>query len=183
MAARDVLVASPLTGTGGILAGPLGTTVPTDATTAPDSALAPRGYVGEDGLSMTTNRTTEKIRAWGGDTVRVVQSEHDVTFSWTYLETTAVTAADVYGEDNVTSDTGLTSIKLNSDPLPHKTWVFEMKDGDKRVRVVVPDGQITEIGDTQFVHTAATAHQVTLEAYPDESGSKAYIYILDETAA
>ena len=182
MAARDVLVASPVTGTGGILAGPLGTAVPTDASTPPDSALVARGYVGEDGLSMTTNRTTEKIRAWGGDTVRVVQSEHDVTFSWSYLETTALTAADVYGEDNVESDAGLTSIKLNSDPLPHKTWVFEMKDGDKRVRVVVPDGQITEIGDTQFVHTAATSHQVTLEAFPDESGSKCYIYILDEAA-
>ena len=182
MAARDVLVASPLTGTGGILAGPLGAPIPTDASAEPDSSLVKRGYVSEDGLSMTTNRSTEKIRAWGGDTVRVVQTEHDVTFSWSYLETTEVTAQDVYGEDNVDSAGGLTSIRLNSDPLPHKTWVFEMKDGDKRVRVVVPDGQITEIGDTQFVHTAATSHQVTLEAFPDESGSKAYIYILDEGA-
>lgn len=182
MAARDVLVASPVTGTGGILAGPLGTTLPTDTTTEPAAGFVARGYVGEDGLTMTTNRTSEKIRAWGGDAVRVVQTEHDVTFAWSYLETTELTAADVFGEDNVTSAAGLTSIRLNSEPLPHKSWVFEMKDGDKRVRVVVPDGQITEIGDTQFVHTAATAHQVTLEAFPGEDGVKAFVYILDQDA-
>lgn len=179
MAASDVLVASPITGTGGILAGPLGTAVPTSASGTVNSALVARGYVGEDGLTLTTNRTTERIRAWGGDTVRVVQSEHDVTLSWLYLETNDKSAADVFGDDNVTAGGGLISIKLNSDPLPHKAWVFEMKDGDKRVRVVVPNGQITEVGDTQFTHTAATGHQVTLEAFPDASGNKAYIY-LDE---
>ena len=182
MASNDVLVASPATGTGGILAGPLGTTVPTDTATTLDVALVKHGYVGEDGLSMTTNRSTEKIRAWGGDTVRVVQTEHDVTFSWTFLETNAVTAAAVYGDDNVTataatsSSGNLLAIKLNSDSLPSKVYVFDMKDGDRKVRVVVPNGQITEVGDTQFVHSNATGHEVTLEAFPDASGVKCYIY-------
>ena len=182
MAASDVIVASPATGTGGILAAPLGSTLPTDATTAADVAFVKGGYVGEDGLTMTVARTTEKIRAWGGDTVRVVQTEHDCTFSWTYLETNAESAKAVYGDDNVTTTAATSSagnlldIKVNSDTLPHKAWSFEMKDGDRRGRVVVPDGQITEVGETTFVHSNATGHQVTLEAFPDENGNKAYIY-------
>jgi len=182
MAAQNVLVASPATGTGGILAGPLGGTLPTDATTAVDSAYVPHGYVGEDGLSMTTNRATERIRAWGGSTVRIVQTEHDVTFAFTLLETNETTAKAVFGDHNVTVTPATTTkgnlldIVVNADTLPNKEWIFEMKDGDKRVRVVVPNGQITEVGDTQFVHSNATGWQVTLEAFEDENGNKVYLY-------
>lgn len=182
MAASDVIVASPATGTGGILAGPLDSTLPTDATTTADAALVPHGYVGEDGLTMTTNRSTEKIRAWGGSTVRVVQTEHDATFAFTLLETTEATAKLVFGDDNVTATTGKLAIQVNADSLPHKAWSFEMKDGDRKGRVVVPDGQITEVGETTFVHSNATGWQVTLEAFEDESGNKAYIYWDDEPA-
>lgn len=190
MAATDVRVASPATGTGGILAAALGATLPTDTAAAVDAAFTKGGYVGEDGLTMTVARTSEKIRAWGGDTVRVVQTEHDATFAWTFLETNEFTAAAVYGDDNVVatpasaSAGNLLAIKVNSETLPHKAWVFDMKDGDARIRVVVPNGQITEVGETTFVHTNAVGHQVTLEAFPDEDGNKAYIYTDDgQTAA
>lgn len=189
MAKKDILVASPATGTGGILAGPLGSTAPTDSTTELDAALVPHGYVGEDGLSMTTERSTEKIRAWGGDAVRTVQTEHDVTFGFTLLETSEVTAKAVFGDDNVTltaagPDAGTKlDITVTSDALPEKLWVFDMKDGAKKVRVVVPNGQITEVGDTQFVHSDATGYECTLEAYPDANGVKCYIYTDDGVTA
>lgn len=179
MAKKDILVASPATGTGGILAGPLGTAAPTDATTAVDAELVPHGYVGEDGLSMTTERSTEKIIAWGGDAVRVVQTEHAVTFTFTLLETNAASAGAVFGDDNVTEADGKLDIAVKGDSLPEKVWVFDMKDGDKKVRVVVPHGQVTEVGDTQFVHSDATGWEVTLEAFPGDDSAKAYIYTDD----
>lgn len=183
MAASDVLVASPVTGTGGILSAPLGTTpaLPTDTTTA-TTGFSPLGYVGEDGVTMSENRSVEKIRAWGGDTVRVVQNEHDVTFSLSLLETTEVTMKELHGDGAVSATAAtetagnLLAVQIKSDPLPHKKYVIDIKDGDKRVRIVIPDGQITEVGDTQFVHTTATAHELTIEAFPDEDGVKAYIY-------
>lgn len=182
MSKKDILVASPATGTGGILGAPLGSTLPTDSTTAVAAPFKPHGYVGEDGLTMAIARSTEKIRAWGGDTVRVVQTEHDVTFTWTLLETSEAAAKAVFGDDNVTvTPAGPTAgtkldIVVNGDSLPEKAWVFDMKDGAKRGRVVVPNGQITETGDTQFVHSNATGWEVTLEATPDENGVKCYIY-------
>ena len=183
MAASDVIVASPATGTGGILAAPLGSTVPADAAAEVPAPFAPGGYVGEDGLTMTVARSSEKIRAWGGDTVRVVQTEHDCTFTFTFLETNEFSAQAVFGDDNVEATGSALAIKINSDPLPHKAWVFDMKDGDKKIRVVVPDGQITETGETTFVHSNATGHEVTLEAFPDEDGNKAYMYVLPDDAA
>lgn len=190
MAKKDILVASPATATGGILGAPLGSTTPTDTVAAVDAAFEPHGYVGEDGLSMAIAKSIEKIRAWGGDTVRNVQTEHDVTFTFTLLETSEASAKAVFGDANVTVTAADTTsgnkldITVTSDPLPEKAWVFDMKDGKKRVRVVVPNGQITETGDTQFVHSNATGWECTLEATPDENGVKAYIYSDDgETTA
>lgn len=182
MAASDVLVASPVTGTGGILAGPLGTALNTDATTTPDAALKKAGFVGEDGVTMTVGRTKEKIRAWGGDTVRTVQTEHDVTFSFTFLETNQHNAGLLYGEENVeftaadATKGNRLSIKLNSNPLEPHSWQLEMKDGKRRGRIVIPNGDLSTDGDTTFVHSAASSTTVTIEALPDENGDKAFIY-------
>ncbi len=182
MAASDVRVYGPATATGGIRSGPLGTALPTDTATALDAALVASGYVGEDGLSMTENRTTNKIRAWGGDAVRTVQTEHDVTFSWTYLETNTEVLKDLHGDANVTETAPtitlgtLRDVLIKGEALPVKARVFDMKDGDALCRVVVPNGQITEVGDVQFVHTDATGRQVTMEAFPDNNGVKAFIY-------
>ena len=185
MAKKDILVASPATATGGILGAPLGSTIPTDTTAPVDPTFEPHGYVGEDGLSMAIAKSIEKIRAWGGDTVRNVQTEHDVTFSWTFLETTDAVASEVYGEGNVTataagaSNGNQLAIEVTSTTLENKQWVFDMKDGDARIRVVVPNGQITEVGDVNYVHSGALTYQVTLEAFPDENGVKTYIYTDD----
>lgn len=184
MAATDVRVASPVTGTGGVLSGPLTATPPTDATTTL-TGYNPLGYVGEDGLTMSQARSTERIRAWGGDTVRIVQTEHDVTFSFTFLETNEAVAKEVYGEGQVTataagaSNGNQLAIEVTSATLENKQWVFDMKDGDARIRVVVPNGQITEVGDVNYVHSGALTYAVTLEAFPDESGVKTYIYTDD----
>lgn len=185
MAKSDVLVASPLTGTGGILVAPTGTTLPTDTAAAPGAGFNATGYVGEDGLSMSVGRDTEKIKAWGGDTVRVVETSHEVTLSWTFLETNGAVLAEVYGAGNVTTTQAsptkgtLHAIAVKGGALPERAYVFEMKDGAKRVRVVAPNFQITEVGDTQFVHSAATGYEVTGEALPDSSGVKLYIYTDD----
>ena len=73
----------------------------------------------------------------------------------------------------------LNAIAVKGGALPERAYIFEMKDGNKRVRVVAPNFQITEVGDTQFVHSAATGYEVTGEALPNSSGAKLYIYTDD----
>lgn len=173
--AANVRVGLPLA-TGAVLAGPAGTAIPVDATTTPNVALLATGYIGEDGVTQTISTDTTNIVAWGGDTVRVIQTSHDVTFKLTFLETNVAVLKEVYGEDNVTDTTGEFAVLINSQPLPNRVYVLEIKDGDRRGRIAIPDGQITERGDVVYVHTDAVKYEVTITAYPDASGNKAYIY-------
>jgi hypothetical protein len=183
--ASNVVAGRPLS-TGGVLLGPIGTALPTDATLAPNVALLPAGYIGDDGVTQTIGRDTTDIKAWGNDLVKVVQTGHDVSYQFTFIESLNSTVlAAVFGAANVvttpaTSTSGtLRSVKLNSDQLPHMTYVFEVKDGPARVRIVVPDGQITEQGDTVYSDADVIAYQVTVKAFADASGNKTYMYSND----
>lgn len=172
---KNVVAGRPLS-TGGVLRGPLGTALPTDVTTAPGVAFKALGYVSEDGLTETVERSTDKIRAWGGDTVKVVQTEYGVTYSFTLIEATREDVLKaVYGEGNVTttpatpSAGALSTVVLNSDTLEHAAWIFEIKDGDARIRIVVPDGQVTEIGEVTYADGEAVGYEVTVEAFRNEA--------------
>ena len=182
---QNVVAGKPLA-TGGILSGPLGTALPTDASTAPNAAITGVGYISDDGVSESMNRETDKIKAWGGDVVKIVQSEHSVTYQYTMIEAArAEVNREVYGEPNVTATVATTThgnqlaIKVTAEQLPHRVRVIEIKDGDARVRIVLPDSQITEVGDVTYQDAAIIAYPVTVEAFPDASGVKAYKYTDD----
>ena len=149
-------------------------TYPVDDLTTPPADMVAGGFISEDGVTESNESDTERIRAWGGDTVRVVQTDHTVTYAFTFLESkNADVLKAVYGDDNVDVVDGLVTINVNSDVLPHRSWAFEMKDGDSRIRVFVPDGQITSRGEITYTHTGAIQYEVTVEAFPDADGNKA----------
>jgi len=180
--AANVVAGVPLA-TGGVLIGALSAAAPTTASSA-IAAFAAAGYIGEDGVTETNERNTDKIRAWGGDTVKVVQTEHNVSYKFTFLETlnTDVLKA-VYGDANVTTtaataSTGtLQKVLINGASLPHKSYVFEVKDGAAKIRIYVPDGQITEVGDVTYSDSEVVGYEVTVECFADSSGNKAYKYM------
>jgi hypothetical protein len=170
-----VITGKPLN-TGGVLVAPLGTAAPTNVTTALNAAFKPLGFIGEDGLTETTDRSTDKIKAWGGDVVKIVQSDYAATFTYTMIQATdADVLKEVYGTDNVTvtaatSTTGtLTVITAKSDMLPVKSYVFEIKDGLNRVRIYVPKGQITAIDEISYNDTDVVGYAVTLDTLKDET--------------
>ena len=181
-----ILTGSPITATGGILSAPLSTTRPTDAVTALPAGFVKKGYVGEDGVKKTVDKTDEKIRAWGGSTVKIVRQEHSVSYSWTFLEAgNAEVLKAIYGADNViitpaTVDHGAQiEIRETGQMLPRESWLLEMKDGDTAIREYIPDGQLAVSGDVQFVHSNVIQYTVTLEAFPDANGVKSYSWMDD----
>lgn len=172
------MVGVPLTATGGVAAGETDATLPTDATTALDPAIAPLGLVGDEGVSLTRERSTDDIRAWGGQIVRTVQTEFSETATLQFLESDkAEVLKEVYGADNVTVTGTDIAIKHNEQELPPRAFVFDMKDGAKRRRLVLPNAQITATEDITYVHSDIIRYGVTITAYPDEAGNCAYEYI------
>lgn len=100
--AEHVSAAKPKTG-GAIYRAPLGTALPTDATTALNAAFKCLGYCGEDGLVNTNSPDSDSVKAWGGDTVLTYQKSKEDTFKFTLLEVLNPDVLKaVHGDDNVT---------------------------------------------------------------------------------
>jgi hypothetical protein len=91
----------------------------------------------------------------------------------------------VYGADNVvataaTASAGnLLAVKVTAEQLPKQSFVFDMIDGLASVRVAVPVGQVTAKGNVTYSDTGAAMYDVTITAYPDDSGVNAYKYTDD----
>lgn len=143
------------------------------------------GFITEDGVTEANERDTEKVKAWGGDTIRVLQNEHTQTFTFSFAELGNPDVLKlIYGDDNVTvAGDGSIEITQNSKVLPHKSFAIEVLDGNTKVRKFIPDGQITETGELQMTHSAIMSTEVTLEAFADAQGNKVYTTQTPITAA
>ena len=176
---QNVSTAKPKVG-GAVYSAPLGATLPMDATTELDADFKSLGYISEDGLTNTNTPETETIQAWGGDTVAVVETSKEDTFTYTLIESTNIDVLkEVYGQENVsgTLETGIT-IKANSKQLEEHSLVIDMvlKGGNLK-RVVIPNGKVSEIGEITYTDAEAIGYETTIQGMPDEEGNTHYEYI------
>ncbi|MDO4662488.1 MAG: phage tail protein [Tissierellia bacterium] len=176
---NNVSYGKPLTD-GAILAAPLGTTLPTDATGKLDAKFVSLGYVSEDGISNENTPESEKIKAWGGKTVLVSQTEKADTYKFTLIGVLNVDVLKVvYGDENVsgTLKTGIT-IKANAKPMKARCFVIEtILSGDTIKRMVIPNGVISEVGEISYKDDEAIGYETTIECLPDSDGNTHYEYI------
>ena len=167
--------------TGAIYVAPVGTTLPTDATTALDQAFNNLGYATDAGLVNSVETNVENIKAWGGDTVLVSQTEFTETFTVNLIETNADTLKAYYGAANVTVDdqTGAITVKQNSQMLPEVSVVFELVlTGGRVKRIVVPRAQMADrSGEINYVDGEAIAYPAKFTALPDTDGDTHKEYI------
>lgn len=170
--ARNVAVGKPqLEVSGGVLVAPIGSTRPTTYAGPYDPAYVSLGYVGEDGVTETSERSTEVIRAWGGDKVRTVQTEFGTNLTFTLIESRNAEALKfVFGPENVEVGADEITVKRNSKVLPHVQLIVDMLDGSNSRHLDVGYGQVTEIGDVTYVDGEAISYEVTISCDPDDNG-------------
>ena len=177
--ATNVTTGKPKTG-GAIFYAPIGTTLPTDTTTALDAAFVSLGYISEDGLSNENSPESDELNAWGGDVVYSYQTSRSDTFGFTMIEALNPEVLKVvYGSKNVTGSlaTGIT-VKANSDDLSEYAWVVDMVlRGGVAKRVVIPCAKVTEIGEISYTDNDAVGYEVTISATPDTAGNTHYEYL------
>ena len=166
---------------GAVYRAPLGTTLPTDATTALNSAFVDLGYVSEDGVTNSNTAESDDVKAWGGDTVISLQTDKTDTFTMTLIESmNADVLKAVFGSTNVTGTfaTGIT-VKANAEEQAEAAWVIDMvARGNAKHRVVIPSAKISEVGEITYTDSEVAGFEITLTAMPDSNGNSHYEYIV-----
>lgn len=182
----NILVGSPnqTAVTGAIKRAALGTTGPTDASTALNTWTA-GGYVDEDGVSLSPELSTSDIRDWSKALQRKLVDSFDGTITFTYLEFGDIESLkQQFGDKYVeVGENNKIKISIGGHLGEIQSWVIDIKDGDVAVRIYVPKGQVTEMGELSFVAGEAIKSQTTLSCYDDGTGNSVYIFIDGLTVA
>lgn len=160
--------------------------IPTSATEKLDAVYESLGYFSEDGLSNSNSPTTEKLKAWGGDTVLNYQTEKPDTFKFTMIEALNVAVLkSIYGDENVsgTLETGI-HVKANSAEQRDYVWVFDMiLRGNVAKRIVVPCASVTAVEEIVYADNKAVGYTTTISATPDAGGDTHHEYMISAGAA
>src|SRR5690242_15247284 len=182
--AANVAAASPLV-TGGILAAPKGTALPTDETVALNAAFKAFGYASESGLEPSGDGASRKdIKAWGGDVVAsLLESKSIRKFKFTLVEVfNAETAKLAFGPGHVTvtaatltTGTKLAILHKGDEPVEQE-YVFDMFYGGKKMRIVVPVGQLSILSESPMVDSDLMGYECEITCLPDASGVRTYRY-------
>lgn len=165
--------------TGYALYAATGTTLPTNATAAPAAGFLANdvGYLSDAGITMSIGRETTDITAWqNADVVRTIMTGHTVTFQFEMLETNSDSLELAFG--NFSANT----VEIDGTVMPNKAFILHIDDGGNDIRIVIPNGQVTENGDVVFANNDAVKWPVTITAFPDGSGNKAYLYFASEAS-
>lgn len=164
---------------GGIYIAPLGTAVPTDASTDLGADYKNLGYVSEDGVVNSLNKTSKDIKEWGGDTVMTVNTGQNDTFKLKYIESMNLDVLkSIYGSENVTESNGAVTVKVNAKDAGAAVYVIDMaQNGGRLKRIVIPRGTVSALGDIVYKNDTPVGYDVTISAGLDTNGNTHYEYI------
>lgn len=159
--------------TGELFSAPLGTPLPTDASSPLDPAFIGHGYCSEDGITEAWEDNVENIVAWQSATVvRAARTETLVTFQTTLIQNRGSNLELYHPGSTMESDGGtgwMLEVKpTNADP---RIFVINVVDGDKLMRFVVGNGEVTERGEIQYANGSPIGYNITFTAYPDADGN------------
>ena len=157
----------------------IGTSLPSDSDTALGSAFTELGYVSEDGIVESVDDTNEVLKEMGGAPVLDLKTATEITYKLTPLELTTEVMEAILGSANVTSDSDgvIASATLDGSEAPTQVYVFDMRLRlGRTMRIVIPCGHVSEVGDVTYKAGAAIAPELTISCFPDSSGNYVYKY-------
>ena len=172
-------------GVDGIVAvAPSETTAPTSATSTMPVGAKDLGYVSEDGVEETTERSTTPLKAWQrGKTVRTLVEDASVRYHLVLIQTSAETVALYYG--GTVEPDGSIVVDPGAERPVQQLWL-DVIDGDDIIRAWAPEAQVVEVGGQVFKNGEPIGYDVTIECARNATlgGSvKKFYSALDTTGA
>lgn len=153
------------------------------------ASYATSGYVSEEGATLTTDISTTDLVEWNRNTVRRLLDSFDGTVSLTLIQLDEEGAKQAFGAGAVTKVAATTThgeqlrIAMGASLPEPQSWVLRMKDGDARMVVLVPNGQVTSGVEITFAASDAVQLPVTISANDDGTGHSIYLFTDDGVVA
>lgn len=163
---------------GYIFVAPVGTTLPTDYSTALPTAYKCLGFISEDGYVETVDSDSEDLVDMNGDLMDSPQTSRVESAQLTLAEIKAMTLKLMYGDENVTDKAGVITVKHNGDS--NGTWVVVLDlllKNNRKWRKVVPLFQCSELDDLTLAVGELAARALTAKYLTDADGNTCYDYI------
>ncbi|MFG3046222.1 phage tail protein [Streptomyces sp. NPDC048241] len=158
-----------------------GTSAPTSPLVQPPAPWKPLGAVSDDGLTYGFDEDSQEFTPWGLTSPFRTQITKSVrTFKLTLWETARVAVQSIMyriPEGDLTPDgvSGITSFAETASPQPdRRAWFFSVFDGDTARGFYVPQGEVSDRSDVTFKQDEMSGYEITITAYPDESGNTVY---------
>ena len=144
------------------------------------------GYISEDGVTNSTDTSSDSVKDWGGTVVTEENNEYSESVQVTFLETRESVLKAVFGDANVTVAKGVTTVRHNADFTAPHLFAFDCVISDTKVkRTVIPAGRIFERDDLTQNSSDPIGYTPTIKAMPSAAmdGDVMRDYIYDAAAA
>jgi hypothetical protein len=180
--AAEIHVASD----GSVSAAAVGSTMPTDPTTALDGAFFDLGYLTEDGVTFTSTPTVEELRAWQeADPVRRLTTQRALTVSGSLMQVNQTNFVTVFGGSWTSPSAGVYKFTppLPQDALGESAVVVRSQDGDKNNNYNIFRANITEAVESTLSRSAAQLLPFTFSALSPSGGGASWEFLTDDAYA
>lgn len=178
---NEVLVGAGLA-TGHFYHAPAGTPLPEHPFATLDKAWAKVGDITVDGVTITTDKSTDNLKNWANKIKRTILTDHTESVDAPVMDTTEATMKTLFGEENVkiteaTSEHGkLIDVHLSADDLPEpEAFLFIVKDGEAGAMLGCTKGQITALADIALTPTTGVTYDATITGQDD-----GFHYVIDD---
>lgn len=148
------------------------------------SALKSLGYISEDGVTVSADIDTDDVSDWGGSVIASPMSSYGESVEVTFLESRDTVLKAIYGEDNVTTSAGTTTVRHNTKFNGSHLFIFDAVVSDTKVkRIVIPNGIIVERDDMEMNNSDLMGYKPTIKCLPSTffEGDLMREYIYDTT--
>jgi hypothetical protein len=157
-------------------------TLPTSASSSVPVGATEVGAISEDGITEATSQDRTDVFIWQNNALaRRIPGQATKQFTVAAAETNLTTLSLQYtGSSTITQTAEGVTVAEAPPATDIRPWILHGIDGARALRLVIPNGEITERGDVVWSANGITVYEWTLSAYVDSNGFWVYRYYLDD---